>query len=294
MSAYIVGRPHIAYLVESARQLPRRTLQGGRLSWYWRDEHHALMIGDYAGEINLGAILWQQNVKSVLARYPDDTMETAPGVVGESYDYTEHKSNPFLHVDPVQALKACACYRYQSCEDAGWEASEAFAIVGAIEREAIRSLPGYEDAQWEITGPTPPPVPPKPALVVVPPPARTQVTRAEEGKLVKAALAKLGIAARVTHGRGTGWGWMEIHATDPKPVAHDRATDNDHCSGLCPACTHYRELHSLVEATAQKVTGRHGEWGGRINVSIERPNSDAIRAEVARLTAENAKLRATR
>ncbi len=271
MSAYIVNRDHIAYLVEAARQLPSRTLQGGRLSWWWKEEHHALLIGDYAGEINLGAILWQQNVKSVLARYPGDTMETAPGVVGESYDYIEHKYFPFVQVDPVQALKACACYRYQSCEDDGWEASEAFAIIGAIERAAISALPGYKDAQWEIIGPVAHlPVPPKPYPVRLTPPPdpRPQVTRAEEGKLVKAALATLGISARVTHGRGTGWGWMEIHATDPKPVVHDRATENDHCSGCCPACEHFRELRLRVEETARSVTGRHGDYGGRINVSI--------------------------
>ena len=68
--------------------------------------------------------------------------------------------------------------------------------------------------------------------------------RREESKAVKAALARAGIKARVGHGRGTAWSWLEI---------------------TLPA-TSGRAQHDKVLYIAQTVTGRHGEYDGRINV----------------------------
>ncbi len=148
MSAFIVSRKHIQYLVQAALDLPGRTVQGGRLYWYNKGPHQ-LPYGDSEMENRVGQILWDENIKSVLYRYPGDTKETAPGPIGESYEYT-HTYFPPKHIDPVQTLKACACLDYQSCEHPEWEASEAHAILEAIRNAAIAALPGYEDANWEI------------------------------------------------------------------------------------------------------------------------------------------------
>ena len=68
--------------------------------------------------------------------------------------------------------------------------------------------------------------------------------RREESKAVKAALARAGIKARVSHGRGTAWSWLKITL----PASSWRA----------------RQLEAV--RIAQAVTGRHGEYDGRINV----------------------------
>lgn len=58
---------------------------------------------------------------------------------------------------PVQTLKAISRFEYQACEPPEWEFSEAHAFCRALESEAIRNLPGYDDADGLIddswTGP---------------------------------------------------------------------------------------------------------------------------------------------
>lgn len=148
MSAFIVNRKHIAYLVHAGLQLPGRSNQGCRLYWYHNGPHE-LYPGNYANAEHVGQVMWNENIRSVLYRYPGDTKATAPGPIEETYQFSLNDSRP-ITVDPVQTLKACACYAYQSCEHPEWEQSEAYAILRAIERAAINELPGYEKAEWEI------------------------------------------------------------------------------------------------------------------------------------------------
>ena len=73
--------------------------------------------------------------------------------------------------------------------------------------------------------------------------------RLAETKAVKAALIKAGyIAVKVGHGTGTAWGWLHIKC-DEKPSQD------------------WQGKYSDVEAIAQQVTGRSGDYGGRINIS---------------------------
>ena len=149
MSAFIVSREHIHYLVEAARTLPSRNLQGGTLHWYFGRESRNLRAGECEKELELGQTLWDENIRSVLACYQGETRKTAPGPVGESFVYDKH-SYSIRCVDPVQVLKACDGYTYQSCEHEGWEFSEAHAIIEAIRHAAIHALPGYDEAQWSL------------------------------------------------------------------------------------------------------------------------------------------------
>ena len=88
---------------------------------------------------------------------------------------------------------------------------------------------------------------------------RKQANHREETKAVKKALADVGIDAKVTHGRGTAWGWLHINIGDPR-----------HRNGLKPAPfdRQYNEeelaLHSKVLKIVQETTGRHGEYEGEI------------------------------
>ncbi len=54
------------------------------------------------------------------------------------------------HYLPVEIIKACDCYDYQSCETPDWKDTEAYAIMQMLRKRAIYSLPGYEEAAWEI------------------------------------------------------------------------------------------------------------------------------------------------
>lgn len=88
---------------------------------------------------------------------------------------------------------------------------------------------------------------------------RKQDNHKEETKAVKKALADAGIKAKVTHGRGTAWGWLHINIGSPKER-----------NGIKPAPFDYQYteeelfLHRKVLKIAQETTGRHGEYEGEI------------------------------
>ena len=73
--------------------------------------------------------------------------------------------------------------------------------------------------------------------------------RVAETKAVKDALIKSGYTGvKVGHGTGTAWGWLHIKC-DEKPNQN------------------WQNKYSDVEKIAQYVTGRSGDYGGRINIS---------------------------
>ena len=51
----------------------------------------------------------------------------------------------------VAILKACNCLEYQCSDWSGYSGSPAELLLDALRRQAIRELPGYDDASWEIT-----------------------------------------------------------------------------------------------------------------------------------------------
>ena len=73
--------------------------------------------------------------------------------------------------------------------------------------------------------------------------------RLAETKEVKRALIEAGYTGgRVGHGRGTAWGWLHIKC--------------DMLTGQT-----WQQKHTEVEAIARRVSGRHGDYGGRITIS---------------------------
>ncbi len=146
MSAYVVDREHIRYLVSAG--LAWDHISNGHLQWYWRSGWHKLE-GENASRV--GQMLWDENIRSIEGRYPDCVghEERMPGAVGENYLF-DFERWPLGQIQPVQVFKACACYSYQSCEHEEWEASEAFAYIQALRKRAEGALPGYEDAEWGV------------------------------------------------------------------------------------------------------------------------------------------------
>lgn len=86
----------------------------------------------------MGSILQAENVRSVNYRYNE---QDTPTYSFRRVDYS--------HFTAVEVLAAIACVRYQSCECPDYSASAGAAVLNAIERAAIRALPGYEDAPRE-------------------------------------------------------------------------------------------------------------------------------------------------
>lgn len=86
--------------------------------------------------------------------------------------------------------------------------------------------------------------------------------RKEETKIVKEALKQAGIPAKVGHHKGTAWGWLAINIGDPAER-----------KGVDPETRMYTQeeqaLHDKVIKIAQQITGRSGDYDGRIALSAQ-------------------------
>jgi hypothetical protein len=122
MSAFICNHSHTTALAVYAAR-------NGILSWTDANK--------------IGEMLHAENVKSVNYRYGEATKP----------DFAMCAWAAFHEFSQVQILKAARCLRYQSCEHPGWEASDACKLVEAIIGRSARELPGYDEAEWEITPP---------------------------------------------------------------------------------------------------------------------------------------------
>ena len=147
MSAFVVGRHEIIYMVKAARHFGIKS--GGDFSWYWNEERHTLDRCDISSQIGVANMLWRENVKSVMARYPDADYGNMPGTAGENYVIDERDFNmDWMIFEPTQVIKCCNCYAYQSCEHDGWRASESYAFIEHLKALAITALPKYDSAEW--------------------------------------------------------------------------------------------------------------------------------------------------
>lgn len=149
MSAFDVHDDHINALVNAAHQ--------ARLVWY-HDEIRYEIAPDtttaqeysdqFAGHVRTLAcaeicrMLRHENAMSVAARYNEDP-------IGDEITFRYAFRAPVR--DGIAILKAIDCYEYQSCEHVAWPTTCAYAFCQSLRRAVIRSLPGYDDAPWEIS-----------------------------------------------------------------------------------------------------------------------------------------------
>lgn len=145
MSAYIVDRDHIAYLVAVAASYNRG--HGGPFSWWCEAIESRRQFEGRGGDV--GQILWDECIKSVSARYPNDETATLPGPRDDPYTFTG-SDVPTQHgpINPVDVFGAIRCYTYQSCAHDDWEKSEAHGFCEALKDATIRRLPGSDSAAW--------------------------------------------------------------------------------------------------------------------------------------------------
>lgn len=150
MSAYMVDKKHVTYLVAAATS-HRLRFQTEKMSWFHDDHWHDVYDYDKERLVEVAQMLWDENRKSIECRYPDtvENFDNAPGPIGESFRITSRDfRHPWLDIDPVQVLKSCHCFAYQACEHDGWKKSEAKAFIDSLEGDAVNALTGYDDAQW--------------------------------------------------------------------------------------------------------------------------------------------------
>lgn len=148
MSAYIVSRGHIRFLVCAARTLrPETCADSGMGSYYHGGEHYDV---SHTTEDETGLMLWQECARSVAARYPGEPESDLPGPGddGPRFGYTHVTDHSRRPLDPLAVLKAIACYEYQACETDDWKTTRAAAFCSALRKHAIYCLPGYDKAPW--------------------------------------------------------------------------------------------------------------------------------------------------
>lgn len=94
---------------------------------------------------------------------------------------------------------------------------------------------------------------------------RNHGTHKAETKAVKTALQAVGINAKVGHGTGTAWAWLEINIGNGQQFGdHNHAMGVSPVHSTCHRCQQLNKIKSLTEEIARKVTGRHGDHGGEI------------------------------
>ncbi len=129
MSAFMVSEKHINTLVSYASR--------NNISYYFDG-----MWNEINGkEQEAVDILTIQNCASLNARYNEEYTE--------EYTY-KPQYGATKPVSEMQIVKACHCYNYQACETENYDQTKAAAITKSIESFAIRKVPEYEQAEWEL------------------------------------------------------------------------------------------------------------------------------------------------
>ena len=156
MSAYICNPDHIKQLAAFATRRVGGPGNGHRQvdPRHFEALRHLAEQSDEAIASAYADLLYQENIRSVSARYPDDTFDTLPGphetpktltvTHTELFDF-----NTVCRLTPVDILKMCDGLEYQSCETDDYRETIGFTLLDSIRGAAIRALPGYEDAPWE-------------------------------------------------------------------------------------------------------------------------------------------------
>lgn len=141
MSAYIVDKKHIQYLIAAMQS--RRICQSYGFSYWNGTDRVQVGAGNLEACAKVGTILWQENVKSVNARYREQTDLALYTITERDVIYSD-----WQEIQPVEVIKACHCLEYQSCEHSGWQQSEAKAIIDTLIKASCTALVGYSKAAW--------------------------------------------------------------------------------------------------------------------------------------------------
>lgn len=153
MSAYVQSNDHIDLLVSYIRRwdVTAYHLPPGANPVDMRATRSKAIDAD-----DLGRELLGENILSVQHNYPSmDDSERADYAARVLPYRWQSVSGVELGEDDGEAvavLKAVHGYIYQSCDHPDWKASQSYAWMRALERAAMRRLPGYDQAQtWSFS-----------------------------------------------------------------------------------------------------------------------------------------------
>jgi hypothetical protein len=151
MSAWVVGREHIDMMVSAGLVLPELRCRNSTLRWRIPGTNPS-ETGELTSENAdvIGGMLWAQNDANVRRMYGDDDPELPGPIDFEGTDTLLYTHTPVKGVerDVVTVIKGINCYRYQCCDDPGWESSQAHEITEVLLSICISCLPGYDVAPW--------------------------------------------------------------------------------------------------------------------------------------------------
>jgi hypothetical protein len=127
MSAFMVSDKHIVILTEALCRCNRE-------------------MSIYTPFGQIAHTLWEQNARSLRARYKDaDTM------IPPEPDWEQARRFFHLPYSTVQLLKLAHCYDYQACETEDYkDGNVAFDFSQTLQSLLVRQLPGYDAAEWAI------------------------------------------------------------------------------------------------------------------------------------------------
>lgn len=145
MSAFMCSDEHVNRILDAARRVDGTH----DLIHYLRD-----VPGDSLPDklTSLGRMMHRENLRSIMHRYDDVTVEEGEGLEYEQqvdrYVYVPGGEQQ-KHTTAVEGLKLLASWRYQSCEHpAETRHAQTWDLVALIEKTLINGLPGYAEAPW--------------------------------------------------------------------------------------------------------------------------------------------------
>jgi len=132
----------IAYLINAATSA--KIHQQGRpqsFRWFYNDTWQELPPNNDAAALHVAAMLNAAMLGSVCQRYKEEPSEADTVTLAD----IRRRWSDF---DPVQVIKTCDYYEYQSSEADNWEDGEAKQFISMLRATAARALPGYNAATW--------------------------------------------------------------------------------------------------------------------------------------------------
>lgn len=132
MSAFVVSDNHINALLAYAN------LNDTKVYINDGERSYSISFCDTTELQSAAEALKSQNVKSVAYRYQEP-----PADASITFRFVPEISH-------IQAVKACDCLNYQSCETPDYEHTAACQIIRTIRETAIHNLIGYKEAAWEL------------------------------------------------------------------------------------------------------------------------------------------------
>ena len=165
MSAYIVDPRTVDYLVAWCKRHKHDYVMGPSVRLTPEEHDEWIEAGDghllhgsrdfprvYLVQVPkdmIGQALMTQCIRSVRARYPEDSADDLPGPCDQSgvFSYSFRPIGPDLR--PAWVYQSCRCWMYQSCETTDHAGTLAWRMADAIMEDAAETM--ADGSPWGVT-----------------------------------------------------------------------------------------------------------------------------------------------